>query len=314
MRLGMALPLRSTDGRPLDAAGVAARARMIEDAGFDGIWLPDTLVPDSQPRPDPLSMLLAAGIATQRVELGTSVLIVPLRNATELAQRMMTLHMLTGGRFSFGVGAGSTRSAFDAASVDFDSRFRELHAKMDTIMRLLRGERAGDAVLNPWPEGPAGPRFMLGAWHSDISLRRAVRDYDGWICSGARTSLRVFGDALKRYRDLGGTRAVVANCPVDLTAPSRRLDEDENFNLRCGPEEASERLGRLAALGFDDVNLVIADPLGKAKRYEADFTAEQLSAVRALVPASHVGPPPALSPLTRHRTADGHRVTTPTIG
>jgi alkanesulfonate monooxygenase SsuD/methylene tetrahydromethanopterin reductase-like flavin-dependent oxidoreductase (luciferase family) len=264
---------------------------MIEDAGFDGIWLPDTLVPDSQPRPDPLSMLLAAGIATQRGELGTSVLIVPLRNATELAQRMMTLHMLTGGRFSFGVGAGSTRSAFDAASVDFDSRFRELHAKMDTIMRLLRGERAGDAVLNPWPEAPAGPRFLLGAWHSDVSLRRAVRDYQGWICSGARTSLRVFGDALKRYRDLGGTRAVVANCLVDLTASARPLDDDENCNLRCGPEEAADRLGRLAALGFDDVNVVMTDPIGKAKRYEADFTAEQLATVRSLIPvhttASH---------------------------
>ena len=235
MRLGMALPLRSADGAPLDAAGVAARARMIEGAGFDGIWLPDTLVPESQPRPDPLSMLLAAGIATQRVELGTSVLIVPLRNATELAQRMMTLHMLAGGRFSFGVGAGSTQSAFDAAGVDFDSRFRQLHAKMDVIMRLLRGERAGAAVLSPWPEAPAGPRFLLGAWHSDVSLRRAVRDYDGWICSGARTSLRTFGDALKRYRDLGGTRAVVANCMVDLTAPSRPLGRRRELQLAVRP-------------------------------------------------------------------------------
>lgn len=288
MRLGMSLPLRSADGRPLDAAGVAARAVMIEEAGFDGIWLPDTLVPESQPRPDPLGVLLTACLATRRVELGTSVLIVPLRNAAELAQRLMTLHMLSGGRFSFGVGAGSTQSAFHAAGVDFASRFHDLHAKMDTIQRLLRGQRVGAAVLSPWPEAPPGPRFMLGAWHSDISLRRAVRDYDGWICSGARTSLRVFADALKRYRDLGGTRAVVANCPVDLTAPSQPLAEDENFNLRCGSEEAAARLGRLAELGFDDVNLVIADPLGKARRYEADFTAQQLSAVRALVPV-HAG-------------------------
>jgi alkanesulfonate monooxygenase SsuD/methylene tetrahydromethanopterin reductase-like flavin-dependent oxidoreductase (luciferase family) len=286
----MALPLRSADGRPLDAAGVAVRAIMIEEAGFDGIWLPDTLVPESQPRPDPLAVLLTAGIATRRVELGTSVLIVPLRNATELAQRLMTLHVLSGGRFSFGVGAGSTQSAFDAAGVDFASRFRDLHAKMDIVQRLLHGEQAGAAVLNPWPEAPPGPRFLLGAWHSDVSLRRAVRDYDGWICSGARTSLTTFADALGRYRDLGGTRAVVANCPVDLTAPSRSLAADENFNLRCGPDEAAIRLGRLAELGFDDVNLVIADPLGKAKRYEADFTAEQLSAVRALVPA-HAGLP-----------------------
>jgi alkanesulfonate monooxygenase SsuD/methylene tetrahydromethanopterin reductase-like flavin-dependent oxidoreductase (luciferase family) len=282
----MALPLRSADGRPLDAAGVAVRARMIEAAGFDGIWLPDTLVPESQPRPDPLAVLLTAGIATDRVELGTSVLIVPLRGAVELAQRLMTLHMLACGRFSFGVGAGSTRSAFDAAGVDFDSRFRDLHNKMDIIRRLLRGEQAGAAALNPWPEAAPGPRLLLGAWHSDISLRRAVRDYDGWICSGARTSLRVFGEALKRYRDLGGRRAVVANCPVDLTAPSRPLDDDENFSLRCGPDEALTRLGRLAELGFDDVNLVVADPLGKAKRYEADFTAGQLTAIRALVPTS----------------------------
>ena len=283
MRLGISLPLRSADGRPLDAAGVADRARMIEEAGFDGIWLPDTLVPESQPRPDPLSMLLAAAIATRRVELGTSVLIVPLRNAAELGQRMMTLHMLSGGRFSFGVGAGSTQSAFDAAGVDFATRFRDLHAKMDVILRLLRGEQAGAAVLNPWPEAPPGPRFLLGAWHSDVSLRRAVRDYDGWICSGARTSLRVFGDALKRYRDLGGTRAIVATCPVDLTAPDVPLADDEPFTLRCGPAQAAERLAWLASLGFDDVMLNLRDP-GATGPFESDITLEQLQQLRSLLP------------------------------
>jgi alkanesulfonate monooxygenase SsuD/methylene tetrahydromethanopterin reductase-like flavin-dependent oxidoreductase (luciferase family) len=284
MRLSINLSYRAYDGSPLDAAGITERARWIEDAGFDGIFLPDTLVPESQPRPDPLTWLTVAAAATSRVELGTSILILPTRNATELAQRFMTLALISHNRFSIGVGPGSTKAAHDAAGVPFDTRFKVLNDNMALIRALMRGETVGDAVLRPWPETGGGPRFMLGAWHSETSLKRAVALYDGWMCSAGRTSLATMRDAITRYRELGGTRAMVATTGIDLTAPTTPLDDDGPFHMLCDAKEAARRLEMLAELGFDDVLLTKRDHTGKAARYEADFTKDEVEEFRSLVP------------------------------
>jgi len=281
MKLGINISYRDAAGAPLDASGIARRARMIEDAGFDAIWQPDSLVPEVQPRPDPMVWLSIAAAATTRVELGTAVYIVPFRNPLELAQRVLSLQLVSGARFQFGVGAGSSDVALSLGGIPFDERFRRLHATMATVRALCHGERVGDAFLDPWPETQGGPAMLLGAWHSEISLKRAVRDYDGWICSAARTSLNVLREGIARYRDLGGRRAMVATLPVDLTAPHQRLDEDGPFTLRCPPAEAAERLQRLVELGFDEVGLQKVNTV--AKRWEADATEDELAEIRALL-------------------------------
>jgi|GEM_PF-266504 len=287
MRLGINLPFHAGDGGSLDIAGISERARRIEEAGFDSVWVHDSLVPALQPRPDPLAWLLVAATATTRLEVGTSILIVPTRNPVDLAQRVLTLHLVTGGRFTFGVGAGSTAGAHEAAGVPFENRFRLLHEGADTIRRLCRGEQVGAADLRPWAQTVGGPPMLLGAWGSDISLRKAVRSYDGWICSAARTSLSVISDGIKRYRDLGGARAVVGSCPIDLTKPTTPLGPDDPFSLRCRPEDAAERLQLLVDLGFDDVALTLYDDAATGPRHhDADATRAQLDEIRRLLPAS----------------------------
>jgi len=282
MRLGINIGYRDSSGRPLDIDGILQRARRIEDAGFDAIWQPDTLSRAVQPRPDALAYLTLAASATTRVMLGTAVYIVPFRNPLDLAQRAMTLQLLSGGRLQLGVGAGSDAVAHELGSVAYEGRFRILHRSVRTIRQLLHGEEVGDAFLDPWPEMGGPPNILLGAWGSEISLNRAVRDYDGWICSAGRTSLAVIRDAIRRYRDKGGTRAVVGTLPVDLSAPYTPLDPDEPFTLRCPPAAAAERLAILAELGFDDVGLQKVD--GVAKRWEADASADELASIRALLP------------------------------
>src|SRR5438477_7828447 len=90
MRLGIHMPLKDADtGKPLNARGVMARAKAIEAAGFDGIWIGDGL--GGIQRPDPLMWLLVAAAATERIEVGTSIYQVPLRHPVELAQRFLTL-------------------------------------------------------------------------------------------------------------------------------------------------------------------------------------------------------------------------------
>jgi hypothetical protein len=294
MRLALNMPLLDRDGAALDAAGIQRRAAAMEEAGFDGIWLGDSFSP-GMTRPDPLMWLLVAAAATTRIEVGTSILIVPLRDPVELAQRLLTLQQLTGGRFTVGVGSGSTASNYAALGRDFDARFRQLKSDLEVIRALCRGERVGEAFLNPWPTAVPGPPVVIGAWHSGIWLKRAVEQYDGWMCSAGRTSLRTMKEAIKRYRDLGGKRAIISSCMIDLTAPTTPMGDDDPFHLRCDPVAAADRLHRVAELGFDDVLLVKTDharsrtlhggpEAGRTLSiYESDYGDEELPLIRSLL-------------------------------
>jgi alkanesulfonate monooxygenase SsuD/methylene tetrahydromethanopterin reductase-like flavin-dependent oxidoreductase (luciferase family) len=315
------MPFKDGDDQPLDAAGIAARAAMVELAGLDGVWIQDSMIPGVM-RPEPLLWLLPAAAATANIEIGTSIFIVPLRHPVDLAQRFLTLRALTNDRFTAGVGAGSSKPSHDTMGVDFHDRFRLLHQEMDTIRRLCDGETVGAANLDPWPSVKGGPRFVIGAWHSEASLRRAVTEYDGWMCSAGRTNLETMAEAIKRYRALGGKRAMVSTCPVDLSAPTQRMGDDDPFNLMCDPAEAARRLERLAALGFDDVLLVKRDHTGRTKMFETDLDPAEIALIRALLPPDETRPwheeraarTPAASARPRRQDVFDRRVTSVTRG
>ena len=289
MRIGISMPFKDGEDRPLDAAGIAARAALVEQAGLDGVWIQDSLIPGVM-RPEPLLWLTPAAAATTSIEIGTSIFIVPLRHPVDLAQRFLTLRALTNDRFTAGVGAGSSKPSHDSVGVDFHQRFKLLYDEMDTIRRLCDGETVGAANLDPWPAVKGGPRFVIGAWHSEASLRRAAAEYDGWMCSAGRTNLETMSEAIKRYRALGGKRAMVSTCPLDLSAPTQKMGDDDPFNLMCDPAEAGRRLERLAALGFDDVLLVKRDHTGRTKMFETDLDAGEIAQVRALLPRDETRP------------------------
>lgn len=275
MRLGINLPSRRADGTPLSMAEVLARARQIEEAGFDSIWIGDTVHRGHHVSPDPLMWLLAAATVTQRIELGVSVLQVPLREPFELAQRLVTMHVLTGGRFSLGVGAGSTKADFDAVGVDYDERFKLLTKYLPILRRLCNGEQVGSASLKPWAMPGGGPRMLIGSWASGPWVVRAAREYDGWLASGRYTpGMKGLAEGINRYRDAGGRRALIATVHVDLSAPTKPLAEDGSFDLLCGPAEAAVRLRRVAELGYDDV--LLTKPINQ--------TEQDLIEIRALLP------------------------------
>jgi alkanesulfonate monooxygenase SsuD/methylene tetrahydromethanopterin reductase-like flavin-dependent oxidoreductase (luciferase family) len=184
VRIGINVPFRGQDLKYLDGAGVAERARMIEAAGLDGIWLGDHLTVS---RPDPLAYLLIAAQATTTVELGTAIYVVPLRERYDLAQRFVTLQTLAPGRFTFGVGTGSAEREYEITGHVFADRFKALREDMRIIRAICDGqptEMPGAPREGPrWGEEVGRARFALGAWHSDPQLRRAAEDYDGWIAS-----------------------------------------------------------------------------------------------------------------------------------
>jgi alkanesulfonate monooxygenase SsuD/methylene tetrahydromethanopterin reductase-like flavin-dependent oxidoreductase (luciferase family) len=255
-RVGISLP--GGGGAALGPSALADAARNIESAGFSSAWTFDA-IGRGWLLPDPLTALAIAGTVTRDIELGTGILQVPLRNPVELAQRVLTTHLASGGRLRLGVGAGSTPADFAALGLDFASRFRVLDESLATMRRLWAGERVGEASLAPvWPAALGGPPILIGSWAGSRWIVRAAREFDGWVGSGARSSWALLRQGIARFRELGGKRAVVTNVVVDLdqTAPSP-AGPDDPFDLRCPREVARERLHHLGQLGFDDVVLVV---------------------------------------------------------
>lgn len=255
MRLGVVLPSARPGEPALTGEGLIAGARAVEDLGFDSFWCFDAIGRGFM-LPDPLIAVSVAAAATRRLEVGTCVLQVPLRRPVELAHRILTAHLVCQGRLSLGVGAGSTRADFDAIGVDFDQRMQEFEEALGVMRRLWRGERVGSADLTPWPTALGGPPVLIGSWSGPRWIPRAAREFDGWIASAAKTSFATLAEGIARFRAAGGKRAIVTNIAADLDEPTAPLDDHAPFHLRCAPDAAAQRLGRLADLGFDDAIIV----------------------------------------------------------
>jgi alkanesulfonate monooxygenase SsuD/methylene tetrahydromethanopterin reductase-like flavin-dependent oxidoreductase (luciferase family) len=269
MRLGISLNIHGA--ATAEGKSYTQGMRRAEQAGFEGLWFFDSLARATF-RPDPVSALAAAASVTERIELGTCILQVPLRHPVELAHRVLTAHYLSGGRVRLGVGAGSTEGDFEALGYDFGGRFRHLAAALPLMQRLWRGETVDGVNLDPPESAHGGPPLLIGSWAGSRWIPIAARRYDGWIASAHFTDIATLREGHRRFKGEGGGRTVVANIPVDLSAPSRSLRDEDNLDLRCGPEEAGARLRLLAEIGFDDAVVTVTD-----------FSEAHLAAVRGLL-------------------------------
>ena len=127
--------------------GVARLARAIEDIGYDQLDMFDHVVmghptttraapmyPPQMPILEALMTLSYAAAVTERIGLGTEVLVLPQRQPTLVAKQISTLSTLSGGRVRLGVGVGWQQSEYEALGEDFGTR----GARMDEAIRLLR--------------------------------------------------------------------------------------------------------------------------------------------------------------------------------
>jgi probable F420-dependent oxidoreductase len=189
MELGLAL---SNIGRHLTRDATVTLARAAEDLGFDSVWTSEHLVvtpelfdPFGQIF-DSLTTLTYVAAVTQRVRLGTSVLILPLHEPVLLAKQAATLHALSGGRLRLGVGVGWLPEEFALVGADFAGRAAVMDRRLEVLRYLLR------SPSGTHPEPPAGfedipfapavdsPLPILVGGHAPPALRRAARSGDGW--------------------------------------------------------------------------------------------------------------------------------------
>lgn len=275
MRLGIAIVSRHvsvTDPRPI-VEQLVDLVQHVEELGYSGVWVTDSVGRGSRTM-DPLTVLAALCPVTKTIELGVGVVQVPLRAPVELAHRIQTLNLLSGGRLRLGVGAGSTRADFEALHADWERRFETLPEYLDIMQRTWRGESVYGPPISVWPGTEGGPPVYLGAWRSERWINLAAHHCQGWMASGNHVSMDDIETGIRMFRDAGGQRAILTSIHTDVRPEEQRgsIGTPALFNLHCSPAEARDRLKRLEVLGFDD-----------AVMYPPVDDPAQLEAIRALI-------------------------------
>jgi probable F420-dependent oxidoreductase len=144
-RFGVFLPtyIWADDG-PERARNIVTFARRVEELGFDSLFVTDHLLSAthfySASFLEPLSTLAVAAGATERVRLGTSVLVLPTRHPVVLAKEMSTLQYLSNNRFILGVGVGWNQAEFVATGGDKSQRGKRSDELLDIAIPLMEGE------------------------------------------------------------------------------------------------------------------------------------------------------------------------------
>jgi len=207
-RVGLALPLAAPDAQATAPLELARRA---EAAGVDSVWVIDRVVFDCF---EPLTTLAAVAAATQRVRLGTSVLLGALRPPTLLAKTLATLDQLSGGRLIVGLGAGTRADDFEAVEVPHAGRGRRLDELIDVLKLAWSGEpvRYSGRVysldvrpIGPRPVQQPHPPLWIGG-RADAVLRRTARVADGYIgrSSDGPAGFRRIWDQIRAYAEARG--------------------------------------------------------------------------------------------------------------
>jgi len=268
IRIGAKLP----HSGPLPARlGLDRMAARLEAAGFDSMWVSDHVVFPHEVRSrypfaadgrvtwrvdvdyiEPVIALSAISSATSRAELGTSVLILPMRNPVLFAKQAACIDVLSRGRLVLGVGAGWLREEFDALAANFDERGSILEEWLEIARACWTGSagpyegrhyRLPDAIYcRPVPVRV--PPVLIGGM-SRAALERAGRIADGWV---AQFSLE----------DLSEDVLATGLATMQAAAASPRTFRAV-VRIAAAPNRVAEVASRLRSLGDAGATDVVVD-------------------------------------------------------
>ncbi len=297
MKVGVHIPQVGPFAKP---EVIRPFALAVEAAGFDSLWVFDHVVlqknqesqypysadgkmgfPPTMDFLEPLTLLTYLAGITATVQLGTSVLVAPMRQPVLHAKILATMDRLSNGRVILGAGVGWWKEEFEVLGVPFERRGK----RMDEYLQLLRalwteewvnftGEfyQCVDWTCNPKPVHGTIPIWLGG--ESRQQLERAGRYADGWHATA------------KSMATLGQDFAVVQQAAekAGRDPGSLSLSIESGATIGSGTmEQAAERLAALAKLGVSHAICGI-NPRENAKAGELlqEFGERHLAAIQAL--------------------------------
>ena len=284
MHIGLSDAFGGTPAR--DAGFIQEYASRAEALGFESLWVPEHIVffDEYESRYpynesgilevgvdiglfDPMLALTVAAVATTRLKLGTSILLIGERNPLITAREAATLDQISGGRFLLGVGVGWSWEEYAALGVPWErrgARCDEYIAVMKELWTTKRGTFHGefcnfdDVVAFPKPVQQPHLPVVVGG-NTAPALRRAARWGDGW-----------FGWNLTPHQ----LEETVGRLGALLDAEGRSRD---GFAMQVGlaygdaPDDLADYAASCAKLGLE--RLVIAPPVSR-RSYRERLEAE----------------------------------------
>lgn len=211
MRFGFIIPHNFGLDDPDDVVNIGVTA---EELGFDSVWVNHHVLNvgyifdrlGSKPYYDAITVLTWVAAHTQRVRLGTTVLVLPYLNPLVLAKTLATLDVMSKGRLNVGVGVGALQAESDALGSNYRTRGRYADESINIMRELWTSEDPeydgefysfSGVKFSPKPAQKPGPPILVGGI-SRPALRRAATLGDGW--HPIRQSMTELSDGIQEIR------------------------------------------------------------------------------------------------------------------
>jgi probable F420-dependent oxidoreductase len=261
-------------------------AKKCEAMGCHSMWTIDRIVYDNL---EPLTVLAAAAGATQKIRLGTSVLLANLRHPSHVAKIISTLDFISNGRLTVGLGFGSRENDYKAVEIPFEHRGSRAVEQVQLMKRLWtednvtykgRFYNVENLTVGPKPIQKPHPPIWTGG-SADVALKRAGTWANGFICgSSAIPDLPATWEKISGYAKAAGRDPNKIN-KAGLTFMA--IDDDQNKAVKTvedyvmryygrlrvdvantslvgAPSAIIDRIGAFLSKGLDTLIIGLADP------------------------------------------------------
>jgi len=282
---------------------ILAEAQAAEASGWDGCFITEHHQQADGYLPNPLLMAGLVGMKTQRIKVGTCVLLLPLHHPVHVAEDCAVIDLATKGRLILSIGVGYQPHDFDAFEVPVAERATRTEEALEVMRHCWSGKRFSysgkhfhykDTLVTPTPFQQPGPPVWMASW-TPPGLRRAGKMADGWIADPVQC-LPVIKDYATRYRTAAQKAgrnpyiclmrdAVIANSMKEAEAESGPTMYTHRFYFQYGayvPDEYLKDVKRPEDLSFAKAakdRLIVGSPdncLEQLQRWQAEIQPDYL--------------------------------------
>jgi alkanesulfonate monooxygenase SsuD/methylene tetrahydromethanopterin reductase-like flavin-dependent oxidoreductase (luciferase family) len=223
MKIGYMLDFRNPSFSNVEFATFYAemlrQVDLVEEAGFDSIWLTEHHFTDDGYLGALMPVLAAIASRTRRLTLGSYVLLAPFYHPLRLAEDSATIDVISNGRLRLGIGLGYRAEEFDGFGVSRGERLGRTLETIEILKRAWTGERFSyegrfynfhDVRVLPRPVSRPHPELLWGGM-TPKAIERGARLGLSFACNLGRREVQLYREALQRYGKDPAAFSIVGN-------------------------------------------------------------------------------------------------------